>query len=194
MAPLGAVSQSWVTAEASHPRGAGAAGNCDVRHRQRDTYWPCAYNSGSSQHAEQGRKPAAESPQAFPVDNGSMQAAQSVSRPRRRVLVVIQSGTIHLGIYSADSEGWSLHVPVSPEELGSGEERSFRTADIQFPTPFASAPKLVLSLAGLDAGNQANVRITLHAEDVQREEFNIRVVTWGDSLVYGLAVTWLAHD
>ena len=53
---------------------------------------------------------------------------------------MIQSGTIHLGSYGSKMEGWILNVPVPPEELIPGENRSFRTPDIQFPAPFASAP------------------------------------------------------
>jgi hypothetical protein len=60
--------------------------------------------------------------------------------------------------------------------------------------PFTGYPKVVLSLAGIDADHQSNLRLQLDAEDVQQEEFNIRVSTWDDSLIYNVWVNWLAYD
>ena len=48
--------------------------------------------------------------------------------------------------------------------------------------------------AGIDADHQTNLRLQLHAEDVQFDEFNIRVVTWDDTLIYGIRVNWIAYE
>jgi hypothetical protein len=112
---------------------------------------------------------------------------------------MIQSGTIHFGAGAEASPGWALHVPpgTDPNDpMFNGELRSFefRTPDMPFAQAFPSTPTVVLSLAGIDAGNEENLRLRLQAEDVQPDEFNIRIVTWGDGLIYGVWVTWIAYD
>ena len=102
---------------------------------------------------------------------------------------MIQSGTIEFpgtGVLGAAGGVWPL-------DNGQGD-RTFRTPDIAFPVQFAQPPHVSLSIAGIDASAQANLRIRLTAEDVQQDEFNIRVNTWADTQIYSLVVAWVAHD
>ena len=103
---------------------------------------------------------------------------------------MIQSGTIEFpgtGVIAGTTTGsWPL-------DNGQGD-RTFRTQDIAFPIQFAQPPRVSLSIAGIDANAQTNLRIRLTAEDVQQDEFNIRVNTWADTQIYSLVVAWVAHD
>ena len=103
---------------------------------------------------------------------------------------MIQSGTVALPVggdpLGAAPGTWSLSA-------GSGD-RTYRSPDIRFDPPFADPPIVLVSLAGVDADAQFNLRIHINAEVVQAEEFNIRVSTWADTLLYSAGVAWVAYD
>ncbi len=87
---------------------------------------------------------------------------------------------------------WTLNA-------GTGE-RSYLSPDIAYAPPwmgpgqpFSSPPNVVVSLAGLEITGSLS-RVRLSVENVQAEEFNIRVNTWDDSTFDGVWVTWVAHD
>jgi len=108
---------------------------------------------------------------------------------------VIQSGTVELSSGTAVGGGGTILGAAGTWTLNTGSgDRSYRTPDIAFPQPFQQTPVVVLSLAGIDAGNQFNIRVRLAAEDVQADEFNIRVSTWADTVIHAVWVTWVAHD
>lgn len=116
---------------------------------------------------------------------------------------MIQSGTIDFGEGLKSSPEWSLHkMPGDP--MGDTRE-DFLSADIPFPQRFGGKPTVVLSLAGVGAmipptdliGStfQAGVfHVQLDAEDVQREEFNIRIRAFRGTVLQSVRVTWIAHD
>jgi hypothetical protein len=105
---------------------------------------------------------------------------------------VIQSGMIEL---SPGTMVNPLTGTAGNWTLNSGQgQRTFKTWDIQFPQPFTQTPTVRVSLAGIDADGQFNTRLQLTTEDVQADEFNIRVTTWDDSIVYAVWVSWIAHD
>jgi hypothetical protein len=80
-------------------------------------------------------------------------------------------------------------------KLNQGEgERSFVSPDISFGGHFGFPARLVLALAGVDADAQFNLRLRLTVHDVEAEEFNIGVHTWGDSIIYNVFVAWMAFD
>ena len=101
---------------------------------------------------------------------------------------MIQTGTIRLPI--DDETGvpfaWSLST------VGVGN-RIYTSPDIAFPEPFPNTPQMVAALAGME-GIQGTGRITIELENIQAEEFNIRVTTWDDTLLNSVMVTWIAHD
>ena len=82
--------------------------------------------------------------------------------------------------------GWNLHT-------GTGE-RSFRTPDIPFDPPFATPPKVMLALKGIDGEVPTKLGIDVFPDDIEPEEFNIIVKTWGDLVLYHVTVTWIAFD
>jgi H-type lectin domain-containing protein len=96
---------------------------------------------------------------------------------------MIQSGVLD---YGPKTDGWTL---------GSGSGvRTYVSPDIKFNPAFTAPPRIALALSGLDTEHTTNVRVTLEPADVEADEFNIAVRTWGDSLIYSVLVTWLAFD
>ncbi len=82
--------------------------------------------------------------------------------------------------------GWNLSA-------GAGE-RSFQTPDIPFDPPFPSPPKIALALSSIDSEHSTNLRVSVEPYDVERDEFNIIVKTWDDTLLYQVWITWIAYD
>lgn len=109
---------------------------------------------------------------------------------------MIQTGTIQLpggtsiGIGGTVFPGtWNLDANPGPTE------RSWLSPDIAFATPFSQPPRVVVSLAGVNANNASGpLRVRLGVENVQPEEFNIRVTVMEDTLLLDALVTWVAHD
>ncbi len=95
---------------------------------------------------------------------------------------------IQTGVARFDSQMnvWNLNT-------GTGF-RSFTSPDIAFQPPFSSPPVLVLALSGLDSEQSTNLRVALQPSDVEADEFNIIVSTWDDTILHGVAITWIAHD
>lgn len=96
---------------------------------------------------------------------------------------MIQTGMV---LYSTEAPDWNL-------DTGTGE-RSFRTPDVSINQPFDAAPNVVLAVAGVDCSQATNLRLALEAYDIEPGEFSIRIKTWDDTLIYGVLVTWIAHD
>ncbi len=96
---------------------------------------------------------------------------------------MIQTGTVWYGY--ATTPGWNLNT-------GTGD-RSFTIPDISFNPPFSAPPHIVLAVGGIDSERATNLRITLEPYDVETAEFNIKVNTWGDTLLYQVWITWIAY-
>lgn len=80
--------------------------------------------------------------------------------------------------------GWNLLE-------GSGERQSDKF--VQFPREFAETPMVVVSLAGLDVGNDANTRLIVSDKSVTKTGFEVDFRTWGDTHVYSVNVIWVAY-
>ncbi|KAF7557717.1 hypothetical protein G7Z17_g431 [Cylindrodendrum hubeiense] len=66
---------------------------------------------------------------------------------------------------------------------------------ITFKRPFsAGPPRVVVWYKMLDMASGTWWRTMALAENVTAEGFDLSVETWGDSTLYGAAVTWLAHQ
>ena len=81
---------------------------------------------------------------------------------------------------------WNLNT-------GTGE-RTFQTPDIPFDPPFPAPPKVALALSGIDSDQATNLRVEVYPHDVEPGEFNIVVKTWDETVLYGVWITWIAHD
>ena len=96
---------------------------------------------------------------------------------------------IQTGVASFDQGStprWNLNS-------GTGD-RSFESVDIGFPQPFAAPPNVAVALSGVDGEHNVNLRVWVEAVDVEGHEFNIRIHTWADTLLYLVRVTWIAFD
>jgi hypothetical protein len=96
---------------------------------------------------------------------------------------MIQTGAAE---YGPQTSGWNLNT-------GTGE-RTFLSPDIKFHTLFSTPPNIMLALSGIDSEHTTNLRVTVTPYDVEADEFNIMIKTWGDTLIYSVLVTWIAHD
>lgn len=71
---------------------------------------------------------------------------------------------------------------------------------IQFDPTYFEAPKLVLGLNELDLESNANIRIKVHTDPIEKrsgEDFKLNIDSWSDSSLYGGGATWLefaAHE
>ncbi|KAI5456883.1 hypothetical protein BGZ63DRAFT_365459 [Mariannaea sp. PMI_226] len=66
---------------------------------------------------------------------------------------------------------------------------------VAFRRPFSSgAPRVVVWYKMLDIDSGKWWRTMALAENVTAEGFDLSVETWGDSILYGASVTWLAHQ
>lgn len=95
----------------------------------------------------------------------------------------LQSGTLSNG-YEKDPDAWFLHV---------GEGRRVFIQHVDFASAFTAAPRVVVSLRGVDADTDASLRILVDAENVTKTGFDVRYSTWANSRVYTGWVSWTAH-
>jgi hypothetical protein len=86
-------------------------------------------------------------------------------------------------------EGWTLLEPLcaATEEA----RRSFRYT-LTFERSFSSAPIVHVGLVGLDASKEDNLRLSLRAEHITAEGFDLVVETWLHSRLWAVDVSWLA--
>lgn len=64
---------------------------------------------------------------------------------------------------------------------------------INFTTPFSAPPKVVTWLQSLDMDKEKNWRISVSANDIDKDGFTIHADSWADSILYSAGVTWLAY-
>jgi hypothetical protein len=94
--------------------------------------------------------------------------------------LAIQKGNLAANYMSED---WNLHQGNGP--------RVFKTF-VVFDTQFQSAPTVVVSLTGVDAPNEHGLRVSLKIDRVTVTGFLLKILTWENSTINGVEVTWLA--
>jgi H-type lectin domain len=80
-------------------------------------------------------------------------------------------------------EGWTL--------LDGSGARSFRHA-VTFEHAFSAPPVVQLSVVGLDASKDDNLRLRVRAEAISARGFTLLVETWLHTKIWGVDVSWLA--
>jgi len=63
---------------------------------------------------------------------------------------------------------------------------------INFDEEYEKKPQIMVSLSGMDIGNDHNTRIRVFAENINTSGFDIRIFTWSDTQVYGVKVSWIS--
>jgi len=82
-------------------------------------------------------------------------------------------------------DGWTLL------EAGAEQPRFFRYR-VPFESAFARAPVVQLSVVGVDASNQDNLRLKVRAVDIDDAGFTIEAETWFNTRIWSVDVSWLA--
>ena len=86
------------------------------------------------------------------------------------------------------TDGWTLdQVDLANPDCS----RSFRT-EVVFTEPFDSAPVVHCSLSGFDMDQRDSARISTIISNVTTTGFVLDIVTWRDTRVYGVEISWLA--
>lgn len=90
--------------------------------------------------------------------------------------------------FGTDDEGFLLHLLSEGE--GDGE-RLFR-AHVQFVRPFGAIPLVHVGLSAFDVDQRDSARLRLRAEKISKTGFDLVLVTWRGTRVYGADASWLA--
>lgn len=64
---------------------------------------------------------------------------------------------------------------------------------ITFARPYTAAPKVVIWLKDLDMAKGKNKRVAAFATNITPTGFTININTWGDSILYSGAASWIAY-
>lgn len=95
----------------------------------------------------------------------------------------MQTGTFNFS-QTTDPSEWRLNI-------GTGERRFHKT--IKFPEPFNTPPRVAVALTGIDSSSSTNLRISIEAQDIEAQEFDVVVNTWADTVIYGVFGAWIAE-
>ena len=82
-------------------------------------------------------------------------------------------------------EGWNLSEP------GPEESRSYEV-EVEFLSPFGSAPVVHLGLTGFDSAQDDSPRISLKTKEITEAGFIVEISTWASTRVYSVEFSWLA--
>ena len=99
----------------------------------------------------------------------------------------IECGVFRCG---AGTPGFTLHQPPPADSHGM---RGVVTT-VQFDSPFAEAPRVLVALRGFRLSQAKQVRLRVSASDASAASFRLHVQTWEDSCLESVSVAWLAYD
>eukprot|EP00118_Oscarella_pearsei_P011223 m.73670 g.73670 ORF g.73670 m.73670 type:complete len:200 (+) comp35855_c0_seq5:473-1072(+) len=63
---------------------------------------------------------------------------------------------------------------------------------VKFKKAFPSNPTVTLGITNLDASKDFNVRIAVRPTKITKYGFQAYIVTWADSILYGVTLSWIA--
>ncbi len=66
------------------------------------------------------------------------------------------------------------------------------TKYVKFEKGFDKMPSVILSVTKMDANKETNLRFDVTADAISRDGFTIKIKTWSDSRIYGVAGGWVA--
>lgn len=95
----------------------------------------------------------------------------------------LQSGTVVNGSYQDTT--WKL-------SQGPVAERVF-TRTVAFESKFATPPKVVIGLSGLDVDGTKNTRVQVTAKNITDSGFEVEYKTWFDTVLYTVWANWVAY-
>ncbi|KAF7888117.1 uncharacterized protein EAF02_002658 [Botrytis sinoallii] len=84
---------------------------------------------------------------------------------------------------------------ITPGEIGSvlrPTDANALIGSISFSKEFESPPIVMLSLTGVDTGNEANSRVQVYASEVTSKGFTVHADSWGNTKLYSCGASWIA--
>jgi hypothetical protein len=96
--------------------------------------------------------------------------------------LTVLSAAIVLG---TSLEGWSLLDP------SNDSDRSFRYR-VAFNQAFSAPPVVHVGIVGLDASEDANLRVRVRAVDITATGFVVEAETWLNTRLWSVEISWLA--
>ena len=139
---------------------------------------------------------AVESQHAALADSASGELATTLADLRTRLanledaLKQLQSGKAdraQTGSIGANVET----VKGFPPANATVSERS-HDIHVTFPTPYSKPPQVSVAISHLDSDGRTNTRLRADVLAVDPNGFDVRILTWADSQVYGVTVSWVA--
>ncbi|KAM0331480.1 hypothetical protein ACHAQA_003156 [Verticillium albo-atrum] len=99
------------------------------------------------------------------------------------------------GTFAVDDPEIQVGEFATSEDHPWWEPKQKTLRHVSFKRPFTGgAPRVVVWYKMLDIDSGKWWRTMALAENVTAEGFDLSVETWGDSILHGAAVTWLAHQ
>lgn len=89
---------------------------------------------------------------------------------------------------------YGAHSGVEGYTLDKNKGDRVYTKYINFDKGFDVVPKVIVSVAKLEANNDTNLRYDVTAEGVSRDGFTLRIKTWGDTRILNIGGDWLAFS
>ncbi|WP_312524956.1 H-type lectin domain-containing protein [Paracoccus sp. (in: a-proteobacteria)] len=73
---------------------------------------------------------------------------------------------------------------------GNGEREV--ELEIEFDSPYLAPPAVQVSLSGIDATHEQNLRCKVYAKEVTNTGFIVGISTWGDTRIARATSSWMA--
>ncbi|KAF7919663.1 hypothetical protein BELL_0349g00030 [Botrytis elliptica] len=102
-------------------------------------------------------------------------------------LEIAVSPTLPVASPRCESGTWNV-MDVRPWD----EPREKTEGWIGFSKEFESPPIVMLSLTGVDIGNEANSRVKVYTSEVTSHGFTVHADSWGNTKLYSCGASWIA--
>ncbi len=109
------------------------------------------------------------------------------------ILLTVGFITTALGQTKVQSGTWGASTSTEGYTLATNEGDRSITIQVNFLDPFESKPDVVISVMLLDATSDKNVRYKVESLSVSRDAMTIKVSTWAETKIFGIAGYWMAH-
>lgn len=87
---------------------------------------------------------------------------------------------------------YSVNTSTPNYTLNKGTGERSMLVEVNFDKGFDKKPSVMLSTTFLDAGVNSNIRYNVEVISVSRDGFVIKISTWSDTSINGIAGNWLA--
>jgi hypothetical protein len=66
--------------------------------------------------------------------------------------------------------------------------------NVEFSKPFEKKPNVLVCVNQVDADKTTNLRYKVEATAISRDGFILKIITWGDTKIFGIGGFWIAHQ